>query len=165
MIWASLCSDENRRGWITSSSRGCGASAGARSTRPGQRRHRRRARGIGWWRVDDAGVCGPGRQSGVGDQQTLQAGARADRRSRRAPRDARQGKSRYRHCGLYTGGPPWQAVDDADGLVRTGVQSALARPDTAALIRRLMTERGLPVPPTGSTIESVCVVPIGQGQR
>ena len=57
-------------------------------------------------------------------------------------------------------GHTWQAVDYADGLVRTGVQSAIARPETSALIRRLMTDRGLPVPSPDRTIESVCVVPI-----
>ena len=45
-------------------------------------------------------------------------------------------------------GHTWQAVDYADGLVRAGVQSAVARPETAALIRKLMTERGMPVPPS-----------------
>jgi hypothetical protein len=60
-------------------------------------------------------------------------------------------------------GHTWQAVDYADGLVRTGVQSAVARPETAALIRKLMTERGMPVPALNRTIESVCVVPICQG--
>jgi ankyrin repeat protein len=61
-------------------------------------------------------------------------------------------------------GHTWQAVDYADGLVRAGVQSAVARPETAALIRKLMTERGMPVPPSDRTIESVCVVPICDGQ-
>jgi ankyrin repeat protein len=57
-------------------------------------------------------------------------------------------------------GHTWQAVDYADGLVRVGVQSAVPRPDTAALIRQLMMARGLRVPPPDRTIESVCVVPI-----
>src|SRR4029077_16870259 len=61
-------------------------------------------------------------------------------------------------------GHTWQAVDYADGLVRAGVQSAVARPETAALIRKLMTERGMPVPPSNRTIESICVVPICDGQ-
>jgi ankyrin repeat protein len=61
-------------------------------------------------------------------------------------------------------GHTWQAVDYADGLVRVGVQSAVARPETAAFIRKLMTERGLPVPPPNRTIESVCVVPICDGR-
>jgi uncharacterized protein len=61
-------------------------------------------------------------------------------------------------------GHTWQAVDYADGLVRTGVQSAVARPETAALIRKLMTERGMTVSPSDRTIESICVVPICEGQ-
>jgi ankyrin repeat protein len=59
-------------------------------------------------------------------------------------------------------GHRWQAIDYADGLVRVGVQSAIARPETAALLRRLMTERGLPVPPPNRVIESICVVAICQ---
>jgi hypothetical protein len=39
-----------------------------------------------------------------------------------------------------------------------GVQSAIARPETATLIRRLMTERGMPVPPANRTIDSICIV-------
>jgi ankyrin repeat protein len=54
-------------------------------------------------------------------------------------------------------GTTWQAVDYADGLVRVGVQSAIAHPETAALLRRLMKERGLPVPAEGRTLASICV--------
>ena len=54
-------------------------------------------------------------------------------------------------------GITWQAIDYADGLVRVGVQSAVPHPQTAALIRRLMVERGLPVPPDGRTLASICV--------
>ena len=61
-------------------------------------------------------------------------------------------------------GHTWQAVDYADGLVRVGVQSALPRPETAALIRRLMTARGLPAPPPDRTIDSICVVPLCEGR-
>ena len=57
-------------------------------------------------------------------------------------------------------GHTWQALDYADGLVRVGVQSAVNRAETAALIRKLMTERGLPVPPANRTVESICVVPL-----
>ena len=53
----------------------------------------------------------------------------------------------------------WQAVDYADGLVRIGVQSAIAQPEAALLLRKLMTERGLPVPPMGRTLETVCLAP------
>jgi hypothetical protein len=55
-------------------------------------------------------------------------------------------------------GHTWQAVDYADGLVRVGVQSAIARPETGALIRKLMVERNMPFPPTNRTVYSVCVV-------
>jgi ankyrin len=54
-------------------------------------------------------------------------------------------------------GMTWQAIDYADGLVRVGVQSAIPHPETAALIRRLMVERGMKVPPEGRTLESICV--------
>jgi ankyrin repeat protein len=57
-------------------------------------------------------------------------------------------------------GHTWQALDYADGLVRVGVQSAVNRPETAALIRKLMTERGLTVPPANRTVESICIVEI-----
>lgn len=55
-------------------------------------------------------------------------------------------------------GHTWQALDYADGLVRVGVQSAVNRPDTALLIRKLMTERGLTIPPPNRTVESICIV-------
>ena len=51
----------------------------------------------------------------------------------------------------------WQAVDYADGLVRVGVQSAIAHPETGLLIRKLMTERGMAAPPMGRTLESICI--------
>ena len=57
-------------------------------------------------------------------------------------------------------GRTWQALDYADGLVRAGVQAAVERPETATLIRKLMTERGMPVPPPNRTVESICVVEI-----
>jgi ankyrin repeat protein len=57
-------------------------------------------------------------------------------------------------------GVTWQAIDYADGLVRVGVQSAIPHPETAALLRRLMMDRGLEVPPEGRTLDSICVVEI-----
>jgi len=60
-------------------------------------------------------------------------------------------------------GKTWQAVDYAEGLVRVGVQSAVVRPEAAALIRKLMAERNMPAPPIDRTILSVCVVAICQG--
>jgi len=55
-------------------------------------------------------------------------------------------------------GHTWQAVDYADGLVRVGVQSAIARPETGQLIRKLMADRGMQFPPINRTVYSVCVV-------
>ena len=51
----------------------------------------------------------------------------------------------------------WQPVDYADGLVRIGTQSAIAQPEAAKLLRKLMAERGLRVPPEGRTFETVCL--------
>jgi ankyrin repeat protein len=51
----------------------------------------------------------------------------------------------------------WQAVDYADGLVRVGVQSAIGHPEAGALLRKLMTAQGLPAPPMGRTLESICI--------
>src|SRR5712691_1059345 len=59
-------------------------------------------------------------------------------------------------------GHTWQALDYADGLVRAGVQSAVQRPETAALLRKMMTDRGLPVPPPNRIVESICVVELCQ---
>jgi uncharacterized protein len=77
--------------------------------------------------------------------------------------DQRDGGSRDTDNSVSTiAGHTWQAVDYADGLVRVGVQSAIARPDTAALIRKMMTARGMPVPPANRVMESICVVSICQ---
>lgn len=57
-------------------------------------------------------------------------------------------------------GATWQAIDYADGLVRVGVQSADAHPQTAALLRELMQAKGLEVPPEGRTLDSICVVDV-----
>ena len=51
----------------------------------------------------------------------------------------------------------WQPVDYADGLVRVGVQSAIAHPETGLLLRKLMTAAGLAAPPVGRTLESICI--------
>ena len=51
----------------------------------------------------------------------------------------------------------WEPVDYADGLVRVGVQSAIPHPETGLLLRKLMTAAGLPAPPMGRTLESICV--------
>jgi len=60
-------------------------------------------------------------------------------------------------------GKTWQPIDYAEGLVRVGVQSAVTRPEAAALIRKLMAERNIPAPPVERTILSVCVVALCQG--
>jgi ankyrin repeat protein len=51
----------------------------------------------------------------------------------------------------------WEPVDYADGLVRVGVQSAIAHPEAGLLLRKLLTEKGLPAPPVGRTLESICI--------
>jgi len=65
--------------------------------------------------------------------------------------------------GSAAAGHTWQAIDYADGLVRAGVQGAIAYPETSAFIRKLMIERGLEVPPANRNILSVCVVSLCQG--
>jgi ankyrin repeat protein len=73
--------------------------------------------------------------------------------------DQRDGGSRDTDTNVSAiSGHTWQALDYADGLVRVGVQSAVQRPETAALLRKMMTDRGLPVPPPNRVIESICVV-------
>jgi ankyrin repeat protein len=56
----------------------------------------------------------------------------------------------------------WLPVDYADGLVRVGVQSAIAHPETGLLLRKLMTDKGLPAPPVGRTLESICITDVCQ---
>ncbi len=51
----------------------------------------------------------------------------------------------------------WEPVDYADGLVRVGVQSAIAHPEAGLLLRKLMAAQGLQPPPVGRTLESICV--------
>jgi ankyrin repeat protein len=66
-----------------------------------------------------------------------------------------------RDYGSNTGGRlsehTWLPVDYADGLVRVGTQSAIAQPEAARLLRKLMADRGLRVPPEGRTFETVCL--------
>jgi len=54
----------------------------------------------------------------------------------------------------------WLAIDYADGLVRVGVQSAIAHPETAKVLRELMDEAGVEAPPEGRTLESICIVDV-----
>jgi len=57
-------------------------------------------------------------------------------------------------------GHTWRAVDYADGLVRVGVQSANAYPETGQYIRKLMADRGMEYPPMNRKLDSICVVEI-----
>src|SRR5262245_41944403 len=81
-------------------------------------------------------------------QVLVDAGARLDQRD-------------YGQSGNDAGGRlafhKYLPVDYADGLIRIGTQSALVQPEAGTLLRKLMTERGMPVPPAGRTIESVCL--------
>jgi ankyrin repeat protein len=54
----------------------------------------------------------------------------------------------------------WLPIDYADGLVRVGVQSAIPHPETAKVLRDLMTKAGLKPPPEGRTLESICIVEV-----
>ena len=82
---------------------------------------------------------------------------------RGAKLDTRDGGSRDTDTNVSAiSGHTWQALDYADGLVRVGVQSAVPRPETAAMLRKMMTERGMPVPPPNRVIESICVVEMCQ---
>jgi ankyrin repeat protein len=83
-------------------------------------------------------------------QMLVNAGAKLDQRD--------HGSRDTDKVGSVLAGHTWQALDYADGLVRTGVQSAVARPETAAVIRKLMTERGMTVPPANRVVDSICVV-------
>jgi ankyrin repeat protein len=68
--------------------------------------------------------------------------------------DARDNGSRDTVKGELVG-HGWLPVDYADGLVRVGVQSAIAHPETAALLRKLMMDQGVAVPPPITS--SVCI--------
>jgi ankyrin repeat protein len=77
--------------------------------------------------------------------------------------DQRDGGSRDTDSNVSAvSGHTWQALDYADGLVRVGVQSAIARTETAALLRTMMTARGMSVPPANRVMESICVVELCQ---
>ena len=52
-------------------------------------------------------------------------------------------------------GITWYPLHYAQGLVRVGVQSAIAHPETAALIKKLMAEKGLEIPP--DITNSICL--------
>ncbi len=50
----------------------------------------------------------------------------------------------------------WLPLDYADGLVRIGTQSPIPHPETAKLIHELMVKQGLPAPPVGRTLDTIC---------
>ena len=52
-------------------------------------------------------------------------------------------------------GLTWIPLHYAQGLVRVGVQSALAHPEIAELLRNMMKERNLPIPP--DITSSICL--------
>lgn len=52
-------------------------------------------------------------------------------------------------------GVTWIPLHYSQGLVRVGVQSAIAHPETEALIRKLMTDRNLPIP--ADITSSICL--------
>ena len=58
-------------------------------------------------------------------------------------------------------GHTWLPIEYSQGLVRVGVQSALAHSETEALIQKLMEQRGIPVPPPIKS--SVCLAIICSG--
>jgi ankyrin repeat protein len=87
-------------------------------------------------------------------QLLVDRGARLDTRDR--------GSRDTERVGSVAAGYTWQALDYAEGLVRVGVQSAVAYPETAGFIRKLMMERGLPVPAENRNILSICVVTLCQ---
>jgi ankyrin repeat protein len=74
--------------------------------------------------------------------------------------DVRDKGSRDTRAGPLVG-HGWLPLDWAEGLVRVGVQSAIPHPETAALLRKLMTDRGLEVPPPGrNSTYSICLVEV-----
>ena len=52
-------------------------------------------------------------------------------------------------------GMTWIPLDWARGLVRVGVQSAIAHPEAETLLVKLMIQRGLKVPPPPTS--SICL--------
>jgi ankyrin repeat protein len=61
------------------------------------------------------------------------------------------------HRGSELAGITWLPVDYADGLVRVGVQSAIAHPEAGLLLRQLMEKEGMKAPPMGRTLDSICI--------
>ena len=80
---------------------------------------------------------------------------------RGAKLDARDNGSRDTFTGTLQG-HTWMPIDYARGLVRVGVQSAIAHPESEALLKSIMEKRGIPVPPP--TGKSICVTAVCQQQ-
>jgi ankyrin repeat protein len=74
--------------------------------------------------------------------------------------DARDKGSRDTFTGALEG-HTWMPIDYSRGLVRVGVQSAIPHPEAEALMKKLMEERGIPVPPP--TNASICITDICKG--
>jgi uncharacterized protein len=74
--------------------------------------------------------------------------------------DAKDGGSRDTFTGALKG-HEWEPIDYARGLVRVGVQSAIAHPDSEALLEKLMKEKGLPVPPASNI--TICITDVCKG--
>jgi uncharacterized protein len=85
-------------------------------------------------------------------QLLVDRGAKLDLRDK-GSRDTDKG-------GAVIAGHTWIALDYADGLVRVGVQSANPHPEAAQLIRKLMSDRGMFVPPENRDFNSICIVDI-----
>lgn len=88
-------------------------------------------------------------------QALVDAGARLETRD--------NGSRDTDKAGSKLAGHTWQALDYSEGLVRVGVQSAPNHPEVAALLRKLMADRGLPVPDINRTVDSICIVAICMG--
>ena len=58
-------------------------------------------------------------------------------------------------------GVTWIPLHYAQGLVRVGVQSAIAHPETAELIKDMMKQQGLPIPADISS--SICLTKVCSG--
>lgn len=90
-------------------------------------------------------------------QLLVDRGAKLDLRDK-GSRDTDKG-------GAVIAGHSWIALDYADGLVRVGVQSANPHPESAKLIRKLMSDRGMFVPPENRDMNSICIVDICQERK
>jgi ankyrin repeat protein len=81
---------------------------------------------------------------------------------RGAKLDAHDNGSRDTFTGAMFG-HTWEPIDYSRGLVRVGVQSAIAHPETEALLKKLMEQRGIPVPPPANA--TVCVTDLCKGDE